>query len=485
MSLPDFTLIAPQLIVLVTALIIPALYFLTKNDKVVGLVSISGVLLSGAYLAWMIIDGVSGDFLSVYAVDDFSLLLTGLFLTVVFLVLLSSLNTVERDHHHGEYYALLLTATSGMMFVACAQDLIGLFVGLELTSMSSYALVAFRKNDPRAAEAATKYLVIGGLSTAMTLYGFSLLYGMTQSTMFVDIAAAIGSAPTAGLMISMALIIAGLGFKVTTVPFHMWAPDVYEGAVTPISTFLAVGSKKMGFVALFKVFLIGFIAAQATVVTDMQYIFAALAAITMTLGNVVVLSQTNIKRMLAYSSIAQAGYLLIVLAVATPYALTGGILHMITHVFMKGGAFIIVAALAYVAVGERIDDYKGLARRAPLVAFSMLIFLFSLAGVPPLAGFVSKFVLFSSGVGEPGAALSGEWVWLIFLAVINSAISLYYYARVVKYMYVDEGETSERIKVPVPFMIAILICLVAVIGIGLFPEPLISLCESAAAALMN
>ncbi len=485
MTLPDFTLIAPQLIVLLAAVLVPGLYFLTKNDKLVGMASIAAVVAAGLYLGWMILEGVEGSFLGVYAVDAFSLLLTGLFLMVALLVLLASLHTVERDRHHGEYYALLLAATAGMMFVACAQDLIGIFVGVELTSISSYALVAFRKNDPRAAEAAVKYLVIGGLSTALTLYGFSLLYGVTQTTNLAEIALAIGAAPSAALYVSMALLIAGLGFKITTVPFHMWAPDVYEGATAPVATFLAIGSKKMGFVALFKIFLIGFIAAQATVVSDMQYLFAILAAITMTVGNVVALSQTNMKRLLAYSSIAQAGYLMMVLAIATEYAVIGGLFHMITHVFMKGGAFIIVAALCYLSMGDKLSDYKGLAKRAPILAFSMLIFLFALAGVPPLAGFVSKFVLFSSAVGSPGVEMAGQWIWLVFIAVINSAISLYYYARVVKFMYVDEGESDERIKVPMSFMAAIMICLVAVFAIGLYPEPVIKLCEAAAAALLG
>ncbi len=485
MTMPDFTLIAPQLIVLAAALLVPGLYFLTRNDKLVGMFSIVSVLAAGLYLGWMMMEGVTGSFLDVYAVDEFSLLLTGMFLMVALLVLLASLKSVERDRHHGEYYALLLAATAGMMFVACAEDLIGIFVGVELTSISSYALVAFRKNDPRAAEAAVKYLVIGGLSTALTLYGFSLLYGVTQTTNLEAIALAIGAAPTGGLLISVAMIIAGLGFKITTVPFHMWAPDVYEGATAPVTTFLAVGSKKMGFVAFFKIFLVGFIAAQATLVSDVQYAFAVLAAITMTVGNVVALSQTNMKRLLAYSSIAQGGYLMMVLAIMTPYALTGGLFHMITHVFMKGGAFIIVAALCYLSMGEKLSDYKGLAKRAPVLAFAMLIFLFALAGVPPLAGFVSKFVLFSSAVGFPGELVETQWIWLVFVAVINSAISLYYYARVVKFMYVDEGESIEPIKVPMPFMAAILICLVAVIAIGVFPEPVITLCENAATALMG
>lgn len=485
MSYPDFSMIAPEIMLIAMALIIPGVYFLLKDEKVLAMLSLISIGSAFAVTMYMMWNNMYGDFAGIFKFDEFSALLTLLFLTVAFLVVLVSFKHVERDKHHAEYYSLLLAATAGMIFVASATDLIAIFIGVELTSISSYALVAFRKNDSRAAEASVKYLIIGGLSTALALYGFSILYGVTGSTNLADIGAAIGTAPSAMLLISVAAIMAGLGFKISAVPFHMWAPDVYEGASTPITIFLATGSKKMGFVALFKVFLICFVVSQAVVVSEVQYAFAILAALTMTVGNVVAISQTNIKRMLAYSSISQAGYLMIVLAVGTEYALAGGLFHMITHVFMKGGAFIVVAALCYAAMGESLNDYKGLAKRAPLIAFAMMIFLFSLAGIPPLAGFVSKFVLFSAAIGEPGSAASMQWVWLAVVAVINSAISLYYYARVVKYMYVEEGESQERISLPMIYNIAIGICVLAVIAIGLYPEPIIAACEAAAATLFS
>lgn len=485
MVYPDFSMIAPEIILIAMALIIPGVYFLMKDEKVLAILSLISIGSSLALTLYMMWNNMYGEFAGIFKFDQFSGLLTLLFLTVAFLVVLISFKHVERDKHHAEYYALLLAATTGMIFVASATDIIAIFIGVELTSISSYALVAFRKNDSRAAEASVKYLIIGGLSTALSLYGFSILYGVTGSTNLADIAAAIGTAPSAMLLISVATLMAGLGFKISAVPFHMWAPDVYEGASTPITIFLSTGSKKMGFVALFKVFLICFVASQAIVVSEVQYAFAILAALTMTVGNVVAISQTSVKRMLAYSSISQAGYLMIVLAVGTEYALVGGIFHMITHVFMKGGAFIVVAALCYATLGESLNDYKGLAKRAPLVAFAMMIFLFSLAGIPPLAGFASKFVLFSSAIGEPGSAASMQWVWLAIVAIINSAISLYYYARVVKYMYVEEGESQERISLPMIYNIAIGICVLAVIIIGIYPEPVIAACEAAASALFS
>ena len=278
---------------------------------------------------------------------------------------------------------------------------------------------------PRAAEAGVKDLIIGGLSSGLTLYGISMIYGLTGSINLAEIGASIGAMDSWNFpfLIGLIAMIAGYGFKISAVPFHMWAPDVYEGASTPVSTFLATGSKKMGFVVLFKIFLVLFVVANATKfgTEEMQYIFAFIAAITMTVGNIVAISQENIKRMLAYSSIAQAGYIMIALAVMSQYALTGGLFHMFTHVFMKGGAFIIVAALITAGLGENISDYKGLAKRAPLVSACMLIFLFSLAGIPPLAGFMSKFVLFSSAIFVDGAVVT-KWLWLGLIAVLNSAI---------------------------------------------------------------
>jgi len=260
------------------------------------------------------------------------------------------------------------------------------------------------------------------------------------------------------------------------VPFHMWAPDVYEGAPTPISGLLAAASKKMGFAAFFKVFLIGLIVTK----TDWQFAMAALAIITMTVGNLVAVSQTSIKRMLAYSSVAQAGYLLIALPVATQYAVAGGLFHILTHAFMKSGAFMVVAAMGTVAIGEKLDDFKGLSRRSPFLAIAMTLFLLSLAGIPPLAGFASKFVLFSSSVYqsfEPGES----WlIWLAIAGVLNSALSLYYYARVIKYMYMVKGGAEEKVKVPPMLTVSIVFAVVMVVGIGLFPEPFINACITAA-----
>ena len=473
--------IAPEIVMIIGALLMPALFILTKNGKVCALFAEIFIILAAVIAGLSLYDEtLQGSFMNIFSLDQFSGLMMILFLIVAGLVILISPASPETTKHQGEYYALLMVAVTGMMFVASSDNLMSIFVGVETVSISSYALAAMKKNDPRAAEAGVKYLIIGGLSSALTLYGISMLYGITGSIMLDDIAAYLATMDnfTWPFLVSMIAMIAGYGFKISAVPFHMWAPDVYEGAATPVSTFLATGSKKMGFAVLFKIFLTLFAVAPIFASTQMSYVFAIIAAVTMTVGNIVAISQQNIKRMLAYSSIAQAGYILIALAVMTPYAMTGGLFHMFTHVFMKGGAFIIVASLIAAGIGENIGDYKGLAKRSPLAAAAMLIFLFSLAGIPPLAGFTSKFVLFSSAIFVDGEVVV-QWVWLALIAILNSAISLYYYARVVKAMYVDAGDSEEKITLRKSHVLAILICVALVIVLGVYPGPLLDLCTSA------
>lgn len=479
--------IAPQTIIVLAALLSPAIYLLTKSGKAVGIFALLMTAASGVFTGLMITQGENfyGEYAGLFAFDPFSGLMMLLFLAVTFVTVLSSLSYSEMTKYKGEYYALVLGATAGMMFVAGSSSLLTIFVGVEAVSIASYALVALKKNDPRAAEAGFKYMVIGAVSTALTLFGMSMLYGVTGTLDIATIGPAINALGfTLPVVIGLITIIAGYGFKIAAVPFHMWAPDVYEGAATPVSGFLAAGSKKMGFVVLFKIFLVMFVLASTNLAASMQWVFAAVAAITMTVGNVMAISQTNIKRMLAYSSIAQAGYILIALAVMSQYALTGAMYHMFTHVFMKGGAFLVVAALITAGIGENIEDYRGIAKRAPLMAFAMLLFLLSLAGIPPLAGFTSKLVLFSSAIYVDGAVVTG-WVWLALVAILNSAISLYYYARVVKAMYVETGESQEKLKVKKVYTFAALLCVVAVIVLGVFPGPLLDLCFQAAGDLLN
>jgi len=481
-TLQGFT---PQLLLIAFALVLPGLDYLLKKDKrplawfaLVPLVAIAAYLVTKLFFSSEPLSMQVGTLLTL---DTFSALFMLVFISVGIVIVLASPEFIRRDRNHGEYYALVLLALTGMTVVSESNDLIALFVGLETAGISSFALSGFRKSENRSAEAATKYFIIGGFSSALTLFAISLIYGVAGTTNIEAIGQTLQGSMVAldgsrsVVLLAVVLFIAGLGFKIALVPFHMWAPDVYEGSPTPISGLLAAASKKMGFAALFKIFLLAVIVTK----TDWQVAIAALAIISMTVGNLIAVSQTNIKRMLAYSSIAQAGYILIALPVGTQYALEGGLFHILTHAFMKSGAFMVVAAMGAVAIGEKLEDFRGLSKRSPFLSFSMAIFLLSLAGIPPLAGFSSKFVLFSSAVY---ASESGPtWlVWLAIAGVLNSALSLYYYARVIKYMYMDPGPT-DRIRVPPMIGISIAFALIMVVAIGLYPQAVIEICKNAAA----
>jgi proton-translocating NADH-quinone oxidoreductase chain N len=481
----------PIVVLIIGALLMPAFQILFKRRKVTAGAALIFVAVSACLNVQMLIDGYTGNYHGLFDYDAFSGLMIVLFQAVAFItILMSSVSRETTVKHVGAFYALLLVATSGMCFVATATDLLTIFVGVEMVSIPSYAMVALKRNDSRAAEAAVKYVIVGGLSSGLTVYGISMLFGLAGTTNILGIAEHIAATGiTAAFAIALATMIAGYGFKIAAVPFHMWAPDVYEGAATPVSVFLSTGSKKMGIVVFIKIFFVMFIVIQSSYsefTESMQYLFAIIAAVTMTVGNVVAIAQTNVKRMLAYSSIAQAGYMLIALAVLSEWALTGAVFYMFAHVFMKGGAFIIVGILIHAGVGETLKDYRGLAKRAPLLSALMLIFLFSLAGIPPLGGFTAKFFLFSAAVvTEPTGVVSSQWIWLAFVAVINSAISLYYYAKVVKAMYIEKGSTEERFKAPYVMTFAAILCVLGVIIMGVYPGPILDYCAQAASAIMS
>ncbi|MBU0623340.1 MAG: NADH-quinone oxidoreductase subunit N [Candidatus Thermoplasmatota archaeon] len=477
----------PQLLLLLFALIMPALDYIFRDKRILAWVALIPLLTIGALTVTWLFAGIwtpptSGT--PLLEINVFSGLFLLVFVAVGIIVVLNSPDFIRKDKNQGEYYALVLLAIIGMSVVAESADLIALFVGLEIAGISSFALSGFRKTEKRSAEAATKYFIVGGFSSALTLFAISLFYGVAGTTNISGIGAVLAGPSSQWIMdsdpvvlLAAVLLLAGLGFKIAMVPFHMWAPDVYEGAPTPVSGLLAAASKKMGFAALFKVFLIGILVTKA----QWEEAVAIVAILTMTVGNLIAVSQTNIKRMLAYSSIAQAGYILIALPVATQYAVAGGVFHILTHAFMKSGAFMVVAAMGAVAIGERLDDFKGLSKRSPFLAFSMTLFLLSLAGIPPLAGFASKFVLFSSAVYsslEPGQS----WlIWLAIAGVLNSALSLYYYARVIRNMYMEKGP-EEKVRVPPMMCVGIAFAMVMVVLIGAFPDPFVSVCKDAASA---
>ncbi|MEM2990461.1 MAG: NADH-quinone oxidoreductase subunit N [Halobacteria archaeon] len=490
----DYAIVAPELLLVIFALIIPliGLFAVKDNAKVLG--GLGLIALLAAFALTMQLIGVDQTLFEVYKVDYYSLFFKMVFLTVGILVAIASILYVGEEPHQAEYYSLLLLATVGMMVVASASDLITLFVGLELASLSTYALAAFVKRDPQCSEAAMKYFLIGALSSALALYGISLIYGITGTTNLILAAksqAILAFEPVG--VIAAVFLIAGFGFKMAAVPFHMWAPDTYHGEPTTVSAFLAAGSKKMGFAAAFKIFIIALIAIKA----NWTLLFGIIAAITMTLGNVVAVAQTSIKRMLAYSSIGQAGYIMVGLAVATPLGIASGLLQAFAHGIMKAGAFIAAAAVTYMLVRDYgskyraqtdggeistddIEAYAGLGKRAPITAFCMLIFLLSLAGVPPLFGFVSKFWIVMAAIQAGGYA-----IWLAVILVLNSALSVYYYVRVIRYMYVVPArEAAVKGGEPAAFTVPLVIATIALFALGLFPDRIVDFAMNAARAII-
>lgn len=472
----SFAFALPEILVSSFAVFVLSLDLFIKEKKLLAYTSLLGLLLA-AFASISLIGERASIFSGLFLVDGFATFFKLVFLAVAVLVVIASVDYMQASKNQGEYYSLLLFATTGMMIVASAGDLITLYIGLELASISTYVLTGFRK-DSLGSEAALKYYVIGALSSALIVFGISLLYGITGTTNIALLSGLIGSNLSSFHSIAILgaiFLIAGFGFKMAVVPFHMWAPDAYQGAPTTITAFLAAGAKKMGFAAAFKVFAVATIALKA----EVGLAFALLAVVTMTVGNVVALTQQDIKRMLAYSSIGHVGYILIGFAVFTPLGYVGGLFHVLTHAFMKGGAFIAVALVSVAILSDKIEDYKGLGKRAPITAFALLIFLLSLIGIPPLAGFWSKVVLILAAID------TGGYLALLAVALIlNSAISLFYYGRVIKYMYMTKEKDAPRIKEPTPYVVALLLAVIAIVLIGLFPQKIIEFAISAAIELI-
>ena len=385
----------------------------------------------------------------------------------------------------GEYCALLLDVAVGMSLMASSTDMMMLVIGVELVSMVSYALAGFKKHDRKSSEAALKYVVYGGVASGMMLFGMSYLYGLLGTTNLVGtaarmnaqaamlaqagVAASVAGAGRVAMVVAVVLVLSGVGYKIASVPWHMWCPDVYEGAPTPFTAFLSVGPKAAGFALAVRI-LYGAMSVSggadlATAVADVPWpqVVGVIAGLTMTVGNFAALNQTNLKRMLAYSSIAHAGYILMGVAAASETGSQSVALYLVVYLFMNLGAFLVVGIVGRLSGSESIFEYRGLSARAPFAAVAFAVFLFSLTGLPPLAGFVGKFHLFKALVDRGGS-------WQITLAIVgllNSAVSLYYYARIVKAMFLDKPHTEERIAVPASYnlLLGALVGLVLVFGV--------------------
>jgi NADH-quinone oxidoreductase subunit N len=446
------------------------------NSAVIALVGI-GLAFWAAIRLW----GTSAEiFGGMIIVDMVAVLLQSIFLVVGFVTVLLSVRYAAAEALDlGEYYALILFALLGAMLMASGGDLLIIFLGLEILSLAQYILAGMRHNVLKSSEAAMKYFLLGAFATGFLLYGIALVYGATGTTNLAGIVTAIreGDLTDHPLMtIGVGLLVVGFGFKIAAVPFHMWTPDVYEGAPTPVTAFMSTGVKAAAFGALARVFVLA--------LGDFQGrwgpIFWGLATLTMTAGNVAAIAQQNIKRMLAYSSIAHAGYLLIALVAAGPEGITGLVYYLLAYAFMNLGAFAVVVALEqredrYL----QLDDYGGLGFRYPLLGVAMALFMFSLSGLPPTAGFMAKFYVFS-------AAVEQGYIVLTVIGVMNSLISLYYYLRPIVFMYMEEGKADVPGMHLDPFLLAALVLtMLGTLQLGLFPSRLLGLAQAAAQGLFS
>ena len=364
--------------------------------------------------------------------------------------------------HRGDYYAIMLGAVIGMCFMASASDLIMLYLAIETTGIAGYLLAGYVRTDDRSAEAGLKYFLFGAATSAVMLYGFSLLYGFTGETNLGAIAPilASGNVSISAICAIVVLILVGVGFKIAMVPFHFWAPDVYEGAPSPVTGFISTASKTAGFAVLLRVFIYGLAASEYWLPA-----MAGLAAVTMTFGNLVALAQTNIKRLLAYSSVAHAGYALVAFVAYSELGVASAIFYLIAYVVTNLAAFGVVIVFAHTAGTDDIQQYAGMSRRSPYLALAMLVAFLSLAGMPPLAGFFAKFYVFA-------AAVKADMIWLAFIGVLNAIVGLYYYLVVLKVVYVSPApDGAGSIDIPAICKLALVVLTLGIILIGTASSP--------------
>jgi NADH-quinone oxidoreductase subunit N len=403
--------------------------------------------------------------------DGFSIFFNWIFLASALVVSLISYKYLEiESEHHGEYYGLILLAQCGMFFLASGTDLVTLFVGLELMAVTFYVLVGFLRSDKRSNEAAMKYLLLGAFSSGFLAYGFSLMYGLSGSTRLKEIATAIASRDAWDPMVFLAFATTAVGllFKISAVPFHMWAPDAYEGAPTTVTAFLSVGSKAASFAFLLRIFL-GPLASSRPVWEPM---LIGVAILSMTVGNLAAITQTNIKRLLAYSSISHAGYMLLGLIAGNETGIKGVAIYMLVYTFMNLGAFLIVVALRRKdLIGEDIEDLAGLMQKSPGYASLMLIFMLSLAGIPPTAGFIGKYFIFLS-------LIETKHYLLAVIATLYVAVAIYYYFRIVKSMFAGDLTDKGSLTTSFGIRVALGVTAVLTLGIGIYPEPFVRLAQS-------
>jgi NADH-quinone oxidoreductase subunit N len=503
-SLSDLGLIVPELILAVAACVALVLevmlpYRLSRWVGYFALVSIglAAASLVSTWVGYGAAFPLTG-FYGMVKIDGFAVVFQLIFLLGAALTVAISLRYLDiESEQRGEFYALILFATVGMMFLACGYDLIALYISLELMALTFYVLVSFTKRERRANEAGMKYFLLGAFSSGILLYGMSLLFGVAGSTNLGEIATSVNSVMSGSaagvdpsspavlvkpmLLLGMIALAAGLFFKIAAAPFHMWAPDAYEGAPTPVTAFLSTGSKAASFALYARIFLEGLGGMRQ----EWAPLLGLVAAITIAVGNWAAVTQTNSKRLLAYSSISNAGYLLLGLVAANQYGYTGLAIYLLVYTLMNVGAFGVIISLHRRGVaGEQLDDLRGLGQKEPGLAIMMAIFMLSLGGIPGTGGFIGKYFLFG-GLLQRGASEHKNWYyWLAVWAILNTVVSFYYYFLFIRRMYLDEQAPDPRpLSLSPALQVALAVAVVGVVFIGVYPQPFITLAQSIVSTL--
>ena len=488
----NFALMSPEFMVTGLAFLVLTADFFLRSDRkhllaYLSVAGIGGVLVFSLVYLWNKDETL---YEGLILIDGYALFFKAFFLVLGAVVVLTSLEYVRRHlDHAGEYYGILLFTVVAMMLLASSGELLTAYIALELLSFGLYVLVSFDRYNPKSNEGGTKYILLGAFSSALMLYGISQVYGLLGTTRFDGISQALAATPdlSPGVLVGLVLIIAGLGFKVAAVPFHMWAPDAYEGAPIPVTAYLAVGSKAASFALILRLFT----EALMPAVADWQYILVIMAAFTMVLGNLLALVQSNIKRLLAYSSIGHVGYLLMGIAALAAVdsdgvvsvnlshlASNGVMLHLVAYGITNMAVFLSISAIYNITGKDDIASLAGLARRAPFVAVVFTAALFSLAGLPIFAGFTSKFYLFT-------AAATQGLLWLAGLAIFTSLVSLYYYLMVIRQMYIEPGEDTTPIRIPRLTLGVLGVLLVGMVFVGVYPAPLMDAIQHGSDVIMS
>ncbi|MCB0164736.1 MAG: NADH-quinone oxidoreductase subunit N, partial [Anaerolineae bacterium] len=469
--------IAPELVVVITAFVVMFMELFVDDKRILGYISLVGLAMAAILNFSLMASFAPPTFQTMLISDGYSLILNLIFIIAAALSILISLSYLsDRELQHGEYYALLLFATVGMMLMGAATDLIIVFMGLEIMSIALYILAAFNRQQLGSGEAGMKYFVLGAFASAFFLYGVALVYGATGSTNLQEIgswfSADRGNLGDPIALVGLSLLLVGFSFKIAAVPFQWWTPDVYHGAPTSVTAFMSVGAKAAGFASLMRVLMVSF---GDAFTVDWQLAVAVLAVITMTGGNIAALAQKDVKRMLAYSSIAHAGYILVGVVPGTMNGVQGVLFYLLSYTFMNIGAFAVITVLERRSqVGSSIQDYAGLASRSPLLALAMLLFMVSLTGIPPFIGFWGKLYVFR-------AAVEANMSWLAVVGMINSAISAFYYLGIVVQMYMrpvataEDGDVAPALKLSAPVVVTLVVTAIVTVLFGIWPTPLVDL----------